>query len=155
MVFSTSTSALTIGYNEIDINLEGVASFDAGYKRNHKQTGSAGTVLVGNTVVINAGDSFIQVNNGSTACTVELPYNADTGTDGAKLGWADGRIITIKRATGMSAAVEISGAVGADPDGGNFFDGSLDILSLDSAGASVTLIGSGSAGNTTAKWLIF
>jgi fibronectin-binding autotransporter adhesin len=138
--------AITLGEDaQVDVTCNGVLKIQNGFTINYKLTGSgAGTSLQGNCAPLEQGDTFVVVNNSTTDATVELPNTT-------ALGWASGRVITIKRSPDMSADVILSGALGAPDD---LLDGEDATLRLDSAGAAVNLIGSGSSG-ANAFWLLY
>ena len=137
---------MTLGPSaEVDITCNGVFKLQNGWAINYKLTGSgAGTALQDNCAPLGQGDTFVVVNNSAADATIELPNTAE-------LGWSSGRIITIKRSPDMSADVILSGALGAPDD---LLDGEDATLRLDSAGAAVNLIASGSAG-ANAFWLLY
>ena len=138
--------AVTLGEDaQVNVTCNGVLKIENGYNINYKLTGSgAGTSLVSNCAPLEQGDTFVVVNNSSTDATVELPNTT-------ALGWASGRVITIKRSPDMTADVILSGSDGSTP---LLIDGSDETVRLDSAGAAVNLIGSGSSG-AGAYWLIY
>ena len=133
------------GSAAVDITCNGVFKLQNGWGINYVLTGSGtGTALQGNAAPLGSGDTFVVVHNSSTEATVELPYT--TGN-----GWYSGRIVTIKRSPDMSADVILSGALGAN---GGLLDGEDATLRLDSAGAAVNLLASGSSGDG-AYWLLY